>query len=124
MDSTDEGEWPDPGRSHLTHPTEDVHPDAPRVRHPLVAQAGGRTVPTNIPPEHRVAWVRMSELISSGTGRMAGRGIDFEAELARRLRHPVEVTRRAIRDRSSLLPPLSAFGLRQPSAGRESISRR
>lgn len=122
MDSTQGGEWPDPVRSHLPHPAEDRDADAPHVPHALVAP-DARAVPANIPPEHRVAWVRISELINSGTGRVAGRGIDFEAELARRLRRPVEVTRRAIRDRSSSLPPLSAFGLRQPSAGRESISR-
>lgn len=120
MDSTHGGELPDTVRSHLT---EDLDADAPHGAHPLVAHADGRVVPANISPEHRVAWVRVSDLISSGTGRMASRGIDFEAELARRLRHPVEVTRRAIRDRSSSLPPLSAFGQRQPSAGHESISR-
>jgi hypothetical protein len=121
MDSTHGGDWPDTAQSHLI---EDLDADATHAVHRLVANTESRTVPANIPAEHRVAWVRISDLISSGTGRMAGRGIDFEAELARRLRHPVEFTRRAINDRRSSLPPVSAFGLRQPSAEHESISRR
>lgn len=124
MESTHGGEWPDPAQSHRMEPTEDLAADGPHVVHPLVARADGRGAPANISPEHRAAWVRISDLISSGTGRLAGRGIDFQAELARRLRHPLEVTRRTTRDRISSLPPLSAFGLRQPSAGLESISRR
>lgn len=102
---------------------EDLDPDAAHVMHPLAADADGRGAPATLSPVHRIAWVRISDLISSGTGRLAGRGIDFQAELARRLRHPLEVTR-TTRDRISALPPLSAFGLRQPEAGRESISRR
>ena len=86
---------------------------------------GGKAVPHRVTlPQRQVAWVRASDLISSGTGRIAGRGMDFEAELARRLRHPTEVTRRAIQNRRSSLPPLSAFGLRQPSPTSESLSRR
>lgn len=121
MDSTHGWESPDRVQSHLTP---HLDPDAPHVPYPPVEHVDGRVVPASVPPEHRVAWVRISDLLSTGTGRVAGRGIDFEAELARRLRHPVEVTRRAIRDRVTLLPPLSAFGLRQPSASRDSISRR
>lgn len=121
MDGTHGWEWPDRVQSHLT---QDLDPDGPHVAHPLVEHSDVRVAPASVTPERRVAWVRISDLISSGTGRMAGRGIDFEAEVARRLRHPVEVTRRAIRDRATSLPPLSAFGLRQPSASRDSISRR
>jgi len=77
----------------------------------------------NLTPDHGVAWVRVSELIGSGTGRIAGRGIDFEAELARRLRHPADVTRRAIRNRSSSLPPLDAFGRSRSGTSREVVGR-
>ncbi|MFB7893682.1 hypothetical protein ACFC1I_15900 [Microbacterium sp. NPDC056044] len=70
-----------------------------------------------------VAWVRLSDLISSGTGRIAGRGIDFEAELARRLRHPAEVARQAIHNRSSSLPPLDAFGRSRSRVARDSLGR-
>lgn len=65
-----------------------------------------------------IVWMRPTELIPQTTARIAGRGIDFQAELARRARSlPVQtaaVTRRAIRDRSSALPPLSSFGVSTP----------
>ena len=57
-----------------------------------------------------IVWVRASDLLSSGTGRIAGRGIDFEAELARRMRRIPPTSRRAIRERADRLPPLSEFG--------------
>jgi hypothetical protein len=79
--------------------------------------------PDPLTGRHNVAWVRLSDLISSGSGRIAGRGIDFEAELARRLRRSPDVTRRAIRDRSAALPPLDAFGRSQRSAGRDGFGR-
>ena len=66
--------------------------------------------PDSLTVRHDVAWVRLSDLISSGSGRIAGRGIDFEAELARRLRRSPDVTRRAVRERSAALPPLDVFG--------------
>jgi hypothetical protein len=77
-------------------------------------------------PGGDVTWVRASDLLSSGTGRMAGRGIDFEAELARRMRRTPATTRRAIRDRASKLPPLSEFGQRndQPQVSRPELGRR
>lgn len=68
-----------------------------------------------------IVWMRPTELIPQTTARIAGRGIDFQAELARRARSlPVQtaaVTRRAIRDRSSALPPLSSFGVTTPQQG-------
>lgn len=68
-----------------------------------------------------VEWVRPSELIASRSGRIAGRGIDFEAELARRTRRaPGQVIRaghrgvragtRFVSERARLLPPVSDFG--------------
>jgi hypothetical protein len=57
-----------------------------------------------------IVWVRASDLLSTGTGRIAGRGIDFEAELTRRMRRTPATTRRAIRERADRLPPLSEFG--------------
>lgn len=77
----------------------------------------------SLTPGHGVAWVRMSDLISTGAGRVAGRGIDFEAELARRLRHPAEATHRAILNRSSALPPLDAFGRSRPSIRPDALGR-
>jgi len=62
--------------------------------------------------------VDVDVLIPQTTARIAGRGIDFQAELARRARSlPVQtaaVTRRVIRDRSSALPPLASFGVSTP----------
>ena len=76
-------------------------------------------------PGGDVNWVRASDLLSSSTGRMAGRGIDFEAELARRMRRTPATTRRAIRNRASKLPPLSEFGQLndQPQVSRPGLGR-
>ena len=68
-----------------------------------------------------VDWVRPSELLTSRSGRIAGLGLDFQAELARRARRlPVGATLatgRGVRqaaagfsDRARRLPPVSAFG--------------
>ncbi len=64
-----------------------------------------------------VEWVRPSELLVSRAGRIAGRGIDFQAELARRARRVPGQTYRATRsgvrslsERARKLPPASAFG--------------
>ncbi|MDQ7991086.1 MAG: hypothetical protein REI45_00225 [Propionicimonas sp.] len=64
-----------------------------------------------------VEWVRPSELLVSRSGRVAGRGIDFQAELARRARRVPGQTFRATRtgvrsvsERARKLPPVSAFG--------------
>jgi len=92
-----------------------------RILHTAEGQA---QAPRGMLSDRGVAWVRISDLISSGAGRVAGRGIDFEAQLARRLRHPADVTRRAIRDRSSSLPPLDAFGRSRPRSGHEALGSR
>lgn len=47
-----------------------------------------------------VAWVRPSDLIASSTARLAGRGIDFQAELAHRVRRVPGQTYRATRNRA------------------------
>jgi len=63
-----------------------------------------------------VVWMRPSELMGHATARVAGRGIDFHAELARRARRPavqaVAASRRAISERARRLPPVTAFGRR------------
>lgn len=52
-------------------------------------------------------------------GRVARRGIDFHAELARRARHlpgqTVAATRRAMSERARRLPPVTAFGVHSRS---------
>ena len=57
-----------------------------------------------------ISWVRASDLLSNGTAYIAGRGIDFEAELARRMHRIPAATRRAVQSRADRLPPLSEFG--------------
>lgn len=80
-----------------------------------------------------VEWVRPSELLASQSARIAGRGIDFEAELARRTRrvpgHVVRGTRRSVRaearfvsERARRLPPVSDFG-RGPGPSYSWVSR-
>lgn len=66
-------------------------------------------------------WVRVSDLFSIGGARVAGRGIDLQTELARRLRRAPSGIRRAMRDRADRLPPLSEFG---QSGERPPMSRR
>lgn len=64
-----------------------------------------------------VEWVRPSELLVSRSGRIAGRGIDFQAELSRRAHRLPGQTYRATRsgvrtmsERARKLPPVTAFG--------------
>jgi hypothetical protein len=68
-------------------------------------------------PGRGVVWVRPSDLIHQVSGHVAGRGIDFQAELARRARRlsvqTVAVSRKGISDRAAKLSPLSAFGYRR-----------
>lgn len=49
-----------------------------------------------------IAWVRPSDLIASSTARIAGRGIDLQADLARRVRRvpgqAYRATRNQVRD--------------------------
>ena len=105
-------EFDEVGESATTEPLGEKQP-----QHPVPAEDSVRThgaAPQNkadtrspfIGNEKRspggdVNWVRASDLLSISTGRMAGLGIDFEAELARRMRRTPATTRRAIRDRAS-----------------------
>lgn len=68
-----------------------------------------------------VEWVRPSDLLASQMGRVAGQGIDLQAELARRARRvsaqAYRGTRtvapsgvRGVRERASKLPPVTEFG--------------
>ena len=111
-------------------PTDDV---AERIRAALAARST-RTEADPAPaldpsrPAQRpgIVWVRASDLLSTGTGRIAGRGLDLEADLARRLRRAPATTRRAIRERAAKLPPLSEFGRspEHPQFARPGMGRR
>lgn len=98
-----------------THPVHAEHADLSA----LPRRSNGDALPSlsnGGKPARRpgIVWVRASDLLNTGTGRIAGRGLDFEAELARRMRRAPATTRRAIRERTAQLPPLSEFG--QPNA--------
>lgn len=73
-----------------------------------------------------IIWVRASDLLSTSTGRLAGRGLDFETELARRLRRNQVIARHVIRERADRLPPLSEFGRsgEHPQLRRDGLGRR
>ena len=71
-----------------------------------------------------VEWVRPSDLLVSRSARLAGRGIDFQAELSRRARRRPGQTYRATRtgmrtmsERARRLPPATAFGRGSGDAG-------
>ena len=57
-----------------------------------------------------VEWVRPTDLIARHSAHAAGRGLDFQAELARRTRIPIGAGVRHLGDRARRLPPISAFG--------------
>ena len=57
-----------------------------------------------------VEWVRPTDLIARQSAHAAGRGLDFQAELARRTRTPIGAGVRRLGDRARRLPPISAFG--------------
>lgn len=57
-----------------------------------------------------VEWVRPTDLIARQGAALAGRGIDFEVELARHTRAPLATGVRGLGERARRLPPLAAFG--------------
>jgi hypothetical protein len=59
-----------------------------------------------------VEWVRASDLLSRGTGRMAGAGIRFNQAAGARTRRGLAAGARAVSRRVRELPPVSAFGRR------------
>ena len=57
-----------------------------------------------------VDWVRPTDLMARSGSRVAGAGIDFQADMARRSRHAATASARAVAERVRRLPPVSAFG--------------
>ncbi|CAM2989927.1 hypothetical protein [Skermania piniformis] len=87
-----------------------------RHRDPSVTEEDGAAA-TAKRKTRGVEWVRPSDLLVSRSARLAGRGIDFQAELSRRTRRLPEQTYRATRtgvrtmsERARKLPPVTAFG--------------
>lgn len=82
--------------------------------------AAKKTAAETAPGRRRsgVEWVRPSDLLAARAGRVAGQGIDFQAELARRARRvPGQayrgtrtVARSVVSERARRLPPVTAFG--------------
>lgn len=72
-----------------------------------------------------VTWMRISDAVAASSGRVAGRGLDLESAIARRIRNVPATTRRAVSDRSHRLPPLSAFGgsIRRDALHRDGVDR-
>jgi len=88
-----------------------------------ISRPGSDTSPTgaSVRRVRGVEWVRPTDLMARHGAALAGRGIDFEAELARRTRsipaRAVRAGRRGISDahtagaeRARRLPPVSDFG--------------
>ena len=114
------------GEMYPLHPV--LTETSPSAVTPGGSTSGLRTgfLPENPASHPGIVWVRASDLLSTGTGRIAGRGIDFEAELARRVRRTPATTRRAISERADRLPPLSEFGTlpKHPPFSRYGLGRR
>lgn len=106
-----------PGEDAAEPRTSQTEPEVSELaRHGDPSQANRSAEQAATKTGRGVVWVRPSELMSHATARVAGRGIDFHAELARRSRGPVvqtvAATRRAISERARRLPPVSTFGRR------------
>ncbi|GAB3767879.1 hypothetical protein [Microlunatus parietis] len=94
---------------HQSEPAEETRtPEA--VEAVQVARDGERKGPDRQRRAWGVEWVRPTDLIARQTGTVAGRGIDFQAELARRVRARLGSNTRSLGERARRLPPLSAFG--------------
>jgi hypothetical protein len=63
-----------------------------------------------------VEWVRASDLITRGTGRVAGAGIRFHQEVGVQTRRGLASGVSAVSRRARELPPVSAFGRRNAPA--------
>ncbi len=103
------------------HRTADAGEVSALARHGDPSVQKTATVTDAVKRRSGVEWVRPSDLIASRSARVAGRGIDFQAELARRARQvPGQAYRgtrtaaragaRAVSERARRLPPASAFG--------------
>ena len=113
--------------------------DAGGERHPLHAvleeksrlSARTRSGTSGITPAARdssrpaVTWIRAADLLTLGAGRIAGRGIDLQANAVRQVRRAPVTAARAVRARASRLAPLSEFGAvgERPQIDRNGLGR-
>ncbi|MCO5311617.1 MAG: hypothetical protein M9952_01585 [Microthrixaceae bacterium] len=105
---------PSPADEALSVPRDRPEPEAATtpeaVRAAQVARTGKQQ--TAAVRGRGVEWVRPTDLIARHSAHAAGRGLDFQAELARRTRTPLRIGMQAARDRARRLPPITAFGRR------------
>lgn len=106
----------------LTEPDVDVTKHRPplQAHRPRLDQSA--TISPGGTPEmaerHRIAWVRISELVNSSSGHLVGRGLDLQSAVQRRLSVS---PRRSEKPRR--LAPLSAFGVRTETPSTHTIGR-
>lgn len=99
------------GRAALESIEKTEAPDAVRAARTSRQRGTERKTPTTEARRARgVEWVRPTDLIARQGAALAGRGIDFEVELARRTRTPIATGVRGLGERARRLPPLAAFG--------------
>lgn len=91
-------------------------PDAVRATKLARADNGQKATQNTDRRAQGVDWVRPTDLMARHSAALAGRGIDFEVELARRTRTPLTAGAKAISNRAHRLAPLSAFGHRQTTS--------
>lgn len=106
-----EREHPDQAEPDHGEPDPDMQTQKPEALQ--AAQIATDREPEATVPAKRVRgveWVRPADLMARHGAAVSGRGIDFQAELARRARAPITNRVRRVGDRSRQLPPLSAFG--------------
>lgn len=117
--------------SHHQNPVPDGHAEAAAAEVPDArTNAGERVVPEAVQAAdiHRtddaealaeggmaarargVDWVRPSDLLARGTGRVARSAIDFQAHLAEQARSGLRAGASRLGERARRLPPVTAFG--------------
>lgn len=97
-----------------TTPETDEATGAPEAVRAAAARRGAAKTTLTATKARGVEWVRPTDLLARHGATLSGRGIDFQAELARRARALI-TTRlhragRSVGDRARRLPPISAFG--------------
>lgn len=102
----------DPARLVLEEPRERPEPVEPASTPEAVqaAQVARDDKQHAIVRGRGVEWVRPTDLIARHSAHAAGRGLDFQAELARRTGTPLGAAVRRLGGRARRLPPISAFG--------------
>ena len=86
---------------------------------------GGSLTTGTVSSRPAVTWIRAADLLNLGAGRVAGRGIDLQANAVRQVRRAPATASRAIRARAARLAPLSEFGAVRDRAqiGRNGLGR-